>query len=896
MVNNNFHINNRTANRNLLFCFLMFFSTQVISQSLSSRNDSLINNNWKFTQQPTSDPFRADYDDSKWESVTIPHCFNSTDPYDDDNDYYRGIVWYRKKMAFNESVKNKKLFLRFDGVNNITDVFVNGAFAGRHKGGYTAFNVDITPFVKLDGTENVIALMVNNAPNLFLPPLDIGYTIYGGVYRNVHLVTTNKIHFSMNDYGASGVYVTMPNLEKQLPIIKVNTRISNELPLFNKLTISNKLYDPFKNLTASFDQQINIDGKQDSSYQMMSEPINHTVLWSPELPYLYRLETKIIVDGQILDSIYNSVAFKRYRFDADSGFILNGKKYVLKGTNRHQDMMGKGSALTEEDHERDLQIIKNMGCNFLRLAHYPQDPYVLKRADEMGLFIWEEIPLVNYMNISDEFVNNCGTMIREMIRQHYNHPSVILWGSMNEIFLNDYYNKRSQKITDSIYGDNVRMTEEKLDRIVREEDSIRYSTLAMHMSSDYDKFKIDVIPQVAGYNIYNGWYSGKVEEFGKTFDKKHESKPNQIILVSEYGAESDLSVNTEHPTRLDNTGQYQRYFHESYLEQIKQRPYFAGSAIWNQFDFGNPNIGGTISNINHKGMYTWDRKPKDVYYLYKANWNPEPMVYIAARDWPIRKGIKGDSSTIDVYSNAKEVSLYLNGKSVGKKKTNGIGKSTWKLLLINDILISDDLDRIRYNEPIKNCIIAKAIINKKTITDTFYISYKSYDTLLNNFGAARLIDESTLKINCGSNAQYIDKDKNIWIEDKPYSKGSFGYTSGTPSFISLKGKITNTDKTPLLYTYLNDVKFYRLDMPDGDYEIELYFAEPEFHEAAKRVFDVTINNNKVLTDFDLNKEASYCEAVMKKFNITAKNNQGIEIKFENKKGKAILNGIAVRKK
>lgn len=881
MIKININIKNRTANTNLLFCFLMFFSNQVISQSLSSRNDSLINNNWKFTQQPTSDPFRADYDDSKWETVTIPHCFNSTDPYDDDNDYYRGIVWYRKKIAFNESFKNKKLFLRFDGVNNIADVFVNGAFAGRHKGGYTAFNVDITPFVKLDGTENVIALMVNNAPNLFLPPLDIGYTIYGGVYRNVHLVTTNKRHFSMNDYGASGVYVTMPNLENQLPIIKVKASISNELIIFERLSISNKLYDAKNNLIASFKQKITIDGKQDSSYEMMSEPIYQTVLWSPELPYLYRLETKLIDDlgSQTIDSISNSVAFKRYRFDADSGFILNGKKYILKGTNRHQDMMGKGSALTEEDHERDLQIIKNMGCNFLRLAHYPQDPYVLKRADEMGLFIWEEIPLVNYMNISDEFVNNCGTMIREMIRQHYNHPSVILWGSMNEIFLNDYYNKRAQKITDSIYGDNVRKAEEKLDRIVREEDSSRYSTLAMHMSSDYDKFKIDVIPQVAGYNIYNGWYSGKVEEFGKTFDKKHESKPNQIILVSEYGAESDFSVNTEHPTRLDNTGQYQRYFHESYLEQIKQRPYFAGTAIWNQFDFGNPNIGGTISNLNHKGMYTWDRKPKDAFYLYKANWNPEPMVYIATRDWPLRKGIKGDSSTIDVYSNAKEVSLYVNGKNVGKKKTNGIGKATWKVLLRDD----------------RNKIIANAVVNKKHITDTSFISYKIYDTLLNNFGAV-LNAEQTLRINCGSNAQYIENDKTIWIEDKPYSKGSFGYTSGSPSFISLKGKITNTDKTPLLYTYLNDVKSYRLDMPDGNYEIELFFAEPEFHEAGKRVFDVTINNNKIMTDFDLNNEASFCESVTRKFNVVSKNNEGIEIKFDNKKGKAIINGIAVRKK
>ena len=197
----------------LLICFLLMSEQQGYGQSNLVRTDSLINKDWKFTHQAVADPFRADYDDASWESVKIPHCFNATDPYDDDNDYFRGTAWYRKKMVFDASLKNKKLFLRFDGVNNISDVFVNGAFAARHKGGYTAFNVDITPLVKFDGTENVIAVMVNNMPAPFIPPLDIGYTIYGGLYRNVHLITTEKCHFSMNDYGSSGVYVTMPNLE-----------------------------------------------------------------------------------------------------------------------------------------------------------------------------------------------------------------------------------------------------------------------------------------------------------------------------------------------------------------------------------------------------------------------------------------------------------------------------------------------------------------------------------------------------------------------------------------------------------------------------------------------------------------------------------------------------------
>lgn len=403
----------------------------------------------------------------------------------------------------------------------------------------------------------------------------------------------------------------------------------------------------------------------------------------------------------------------------------------------------------------------------------------------------------------------------------------------------------------------------------------------MHMSSDYDKYKIDVIPQVAGYNIYNGWYSGKVEEFGKTFDKKHESKPNQVILVSEYGAESDASVNTEKPTRLDNTGQYQRYFHESYLSQIKKRNYFAGTAIWNQFDFGNPNIGGTISNINHKGMCTWDRKPKDAFYLYKANWNEEPMVYIASRDWPVRAGYLGDSSTIDVYSNGKRVSLFLNGTEISSKFINDVYKATWQVVFKNG----------------NNVVVAKSFFNKKTISDTFNISYNSYAkefaSISSSLSSFSLLP--SLYINCGSNAQFKDDQQSIWLEDKAYTKGSFGYLNGDPSFISLKGKITNTDKQPLLYTYLNDIKEYKLDVPTGTYSVTMFFAEPEYHEANKRVFAVSINQTKILPNLDLYKEAGYCTSYSKKFIINVKENEGLTIKFEALKGKAILNGLQIEK-
>ena len=875
----------------VFFSLLVFTAFNSYSQPTEHRNIMLINEGWKFTDKPAVDPFKKKYDDSKWYNINLPHCWNTTDPYEDDNEYLRGICWYRKKIAFPSSYNNKKIFIAFDGANQVADLYVNGMNVGRHKGGYTAFTFDITPFVKPDGSDNCIAVQVSNAHDMFIPPLDVGYTIYGGIYRSVRLIITDKVHFETGNYGSSGVFVSTPLVSKEKANVEVKGSVKNETEENKVIEIKNTLYDFKSNVVASFGKSIQVQPGSSVNFDCNSDVLSRPMLWAPETPYLYLLTTTIFENGTPKDQVTNQVGFRWFRFDADSGFFLNGNNYVLKGTNRHQDYMGKGSALTYMDHETDLKIIKNMGCNFLRLAHYPQDPYVLKRANELGLLLWEEIPLVNLMNINEEFLSNCSHMIKEMIRQHYNNPSVIMWGSMNEIFLHDNYNERAQKITDSAYGVNVRKYAIILDSLVRAEDPTRSSTMAMHMSSDYDKFKIDMIPQVAGYNIYNGWYSGKVEEFGKAFDKKHEAKPNQIILVSEYGAESDLALNTETPTRLDNTGQYQRYFHESYLKQIKERPYFAGTAIWNQFDFGNPNIGGTISNINHKGMFTWDRKPKDVYYFYKANWNPEPLVYIATRDWSHRAGSVNDSSTIEVYSNAPEVTLFVNGKNYGSKKVDAIKKAIWKVKLSESAKVFSSSNGTTSFSP--NLIVAKAKFGKaKTLTDSTSIVYECYDSFLNAIAPT----STSLNINVGSIAQYLDNQEKVWLDDRPYHKGSFGYIDGKPSFISLKGKIKNTNKQQLLYTYLEEVTKYKIDLPKGLYEVELFFAEPEITEAGKRVFDVSLNNNKLLSAFDPLKEAGYCIATSKKSTIEIKGDEGLQIELAPIIGKTILNGIGITRK
>tara|TARA_R110002049_G_scaffold38266_1_gene119185 strand:+ start:1 stop:1776 length:1776 start_codon:yes stop_codon:yes gene_type:complete len=585
------------------------------------------------------------------------------------------------------------------------------------------------------------------------------------------------------------------------------------------------------------------------------------MLWSPENPYLYSVHSVVRQNGIIIDELFNPLGLRWYSIDPNKGFFLNGKHLKLNGTNRHQDMYNKGSALSNEEHRRDMKMIKDMGCNFIRIAHYPQDPEILRAADQLGLLAWEEVPLVNYMTIDDEFVKNSKTMLKEMIRQHYNHPSVIIWGSMNEIFLWGNNEDRIGKQEDSVYTKNVAVIAKELNELIASEDPNRLTTLAMHMSNDYDKVGIEDTPDIASYNVYSGWYGGKFEDFGKSFDRKHSKKPSQAIFISEYGAGSDLRLNSSSSIRFDFTGQYQRLFHESYLEQINERDFIIGSAIWNQFDFSQPHVGGSIPHINQKGMGTWDRKLKDVYYFYKANWNKEPMVYIAERDWKDRQAIGSETYDITVYSNLDKLDLYLNGKNVGSKRPNNIQKVVWPLTL----------------KPGKNQIRAVGKSQGKTIEDNLVINVND------------LKEVDTFVVNIGSNAQYTDDTDLTWIQDTSFN-GIYGYESGIPTLMNRKYIIRNSSHDPMYYSYLGDVNEYKIKAANGIYNITLYFIENEKLAEGDRVFEVSINDNKVIQNLDLTKEVGFCYGVEKTFEINVTNNE-VLIEFEALSGKTILSGL-----
>jgi beta-galactosidase len=568
-------------------------------------------------------------------------------------------------------------------------------------------------------------------------------------------------------------------------------------------------------------------------------------------------------DGKPLDEITNPLGFRWFSIDGTNGFSLNGKPSKLRGANRHQDYQGLGNAVPDAIHVRDMELMKDAGYNFVRLAHYPQDPSVLQAADRLGLMIWEETPLVNYITISDAFNENSAVMLKEMIRQHRNHPSVIMWGYMNEIYL-----RVPKENEANIKKETVRLAKE-LNRLAKTEDPTRPTTIAFHGSEVYNTEGLGDIPDIIGWNLYSGWYSRVFEDFGKFIDEQHQKYPKRPLIISEYGANSDLRLHSLTPRRFDSTTEYQRAFHESYLEQINARPFIAGQAIWNQFDFGAELRGENMPHVNNKGMFTYDRQPKDVHYFYKANYKGAPVLHIAAADWKYRAGTDLSAQKIDVYSNLAEVELFLNGASLGKKKPNGIRKATW------DVTFRDGVNYLK----------AEGSQNNIPQTDAAEVYYKLVT-----------VKADEIAVNVGSNAQFTDESKTVWLADVPYKQGGFGFigTEATAVYGSPPDRnILGTPDDPLFQTMQEGLTAYRLDVPDGTYEVELRFAETRFQKPGERVFDVKINGQTFLEKLDLVKEVGFQTAFTRKFKISA--NDGILVEFAAAQGKAVLSGIRVRR-
>jgi len=856
-------------------------SQSAPSLKAESRTSCTINESWRFKffqhDIPRAEILNCDRD--TWASVTIPHTWNINEALDDTSGYRRGTGWYFKRLFLNDDLKDKIILLHFEGANQVTDVYVNGQKAGWHIGGYTAFTFDITDHLVFDGVHNLnmIAVKTDNRFNKNIPPLSADFTFYGGIYRDVRLIAMNPVHITKTNHGSSGIFISTPEVSPNKAKVTIRGSITNETSKLKKIKLINTIVDSSGLIIQKIEETITIQPKTQQSFNQTGNYILSPKLWSPEHPYLYSVYTQVIEGDQIVDIIKNPLGFRWFSFHPQTGFHLNGKQYRLIGTNRHQDHEGLGNALPNGIHEKDLKIIKNNGFNFLRLAHYPQDPAVLAAADKLGLILWEEIPIVNYVTCSDTFQHNCEHMLREMIRQHFNHPSVFLWGYMNEIFLHDVSGKREKNFPDDYVEWTVKLAQ-TLDALLHKEDPHRTSVMAIHQSSIYNESKIAMIPQTLGYNLYPGWYGGDFPGFGDFLDKEHETFPERRMIVSEYGAGSDDRLHSVNPERFDFTVEYQQRYHESYLLQILARPYLCATAIWAQFDFGSAGRGDSRPKINQKGIYYFDRSPKDVAWYYKAVLSNDTVLRIASHEWKNRTidcftdNEAARDWAVKVYTNLTAVELFLNGKSLDKKEGNGAHILTWNVPLPNGL----------------NVLEARGIKDGVRYSDRIEMKVQLVPSLLND-------EFSEIAVNVGATCQFTDNSGRVWIEDRPYSTGNWGYIGGEKRKYGKSKGILGTSEDPLYQTMRDGIQSYRFDIPDGEYEVDLRMVENVYKHADKRRVDVRINDLRAFRDLDMAHQYGYLQAAGGKFLIQVNSGQGIEIKFQAQIGKAVLSAIRIKK-
>lgn len=887
------------------FPFLLFFS---ISCNLFAQNrlSKTINSNWDFYKGD----IKSSANQVSWEKVSVPHSWNTLDVMDDEPGYYRGPGHYKKTLYIPSSWKEKDIYVYFEGAAQVAEVFINGKSIGKHIGSYNFFSFQVNEhlqFAANGNAANEILVKVDNSHSEDIAPLSADFTFFGGLYRDVYLKVVDKVHFDMDNHASSGVFISTPEVTASKASVNIKGAFVNNSAASKNLLITQTIVDANGKTIAAQTKNYNAAAKQKISFSQDFKDISNPILWSLENPYLYRV-ISTITDAKTkkqLDEISNPLGFRWYRFDAEKGFFLNDKPVKLIGASRHQDFNNMGNALTDAMHVRDVELLKEMGGNFLRIAHYPQDPAILEACDRLGILTSVETPVVNRITESEAFSKNARDMHLEMIRQNYNHPSLIIWAYMNEVLLRPRYEKDSPQ--QEAYFNAITKLAQELEDISRKEDPYRYTLIPNHGNMYlYTKVQLTKIPTLVGWNLYQGWYGANLDGFGDFLDLHRKLLPNKPLLVTEYGADADNRLHDFNPVRFDKTVEYTTIYHEAYLKAMLERPFVAIGMIWNLAEFNSEERAEAVPHVNNKGILTLDRKPKDAHRFYQANLLKEPYIQIGSKEWDLRSGFavsdKDLSCTqpIQVFSNQKTISLKLNGKLIATANTkDGIA---------------------RFNVPFQkglNRLVAAVADENTGVTDQADIHFK----MLSQDLKSKILPFENMSISLGDKRFFYDETNHeVWLPEQEYQSGSWGYVGGEVFKMAKKGRqsygsdknILGTNLDPIFETQRKGIKQFRFDVPNGDYELNLHFAEllskikreelaynlstdkanDEFEE---RVFDVRVNGINFLTNFSNTEDLEPERAITTKLTILVKDNKGIIVNFNPVKGDAILNGIQLRK-
>jgi beta-galactosidase len=652
----------------LIGLFYMLSSSNVgaFLQPLQERVTENINTGWRYLPDNLQD-VAALAEKTDWQSIDLPHTWNQWDAVDFEPGYRRDASWYQKEI-FLSNYEQADYLLYFEGANISTEVYVNGELAGKHIGGYVGFRIDITPYVR-QGQKNTISIRVDNSYNVdIIPTQKADFFIYGGITRDLWLEIVPKVRLQ-------DIRISTPEVSRA----KAATTLAITLPAGIVLT---KDFEVKASIIASDNQQVVAEktfaATAINNQQALVMPtVNQPQLWSPDHPALYQVKVQLLKNGRVWDEKTETIGYRWYHFEPHGAFFLNGERLLLRGTHRHEEHAGYGAAMPNEQHRKDMEQIKEMGANFVRLGHYPQDPEIYRACNELGLIVWDELPWCRGGMGSSEWQANTERLLLEQIQQNYNHPSIVFWSLGNEIYwLPDFENGDDE--------DRLNAYVTKLNNLAHEADPQRLTALRKYYAG------ADLV-DVFSPSIWSGWYAGVYTNYKNTLTQNQEKYAQ--FLHMEYGGSSHVGRHTENPitgegalsdddwaevanqVNIENvakkgdwTENYIVDLFDYYLSVTETQPGFAGNAQWAFKDFGTPlRPQNAIPYLNQKGLVDRDGQPKDAYYVYKSYWSKTPFVYIESHTWTYRRGPEGKARNVSVYSNCASVELIHNGQRLGRK-------------------------------------------------------------------------------------------------------------------------------------------------------------------------------------------------------------------------------------
>ena len=604
-------------------------------------NRILWNDKWLFKKE-----YREEYKSEKIKdakSIILPHCYNSYDG-QNGNEMFKGKCFYQKVFDITEDIMEDSLFLEIGAASLVSEVYINGKLAHTNKCPYSMYRIDMKPYVVAG--ENLVSIMVDNSEQKFVYPIMADFSFYGGIYRDVSLLISKGIHFDLLDGGRDGIYLKQTKLENETYKLEISGAICS-----NKIIPTAQLVFSVKDRDGICVQEKTIELKVENKTEFKeSIEIEKPYLWQGiEDPYLYEVVAQIKVDGSIMDERCIEYGFRTIEVNPEKGVFLNGKHVKLNGVARHQDFAEVGNAISKEQMELDMSIIKEIGANSIRLSHYQHDDYFYTLCDREGLLTWAEIPFISVPALKDPTNQNAKDQMELLVKQCYNHSSVYCWGVQNEITIGS----ENEKV--------YKMVKE-LEEYTKELDDTRYTAQA-NIHNVTDDSYLNTLTDLIGYNLYYGWYYKEIEDLQVRLDEFHKTNPNTPLMVTEYGVDTNCQYHSYEPKVKDYTEEYQLLFSDNALRAFEEREFVLGGYVWNLFDFGSSNRDeGGKKGQNQKGLVTIDRKvKKDAFYLYKAYWSQESFVKLAGSRFVNRHEKSND---IVVLSNVSKLSLYVNGNLV----------------------------------------------------------------------------------------------------------------------------------------------------------------------------------------------------------------------------------------